>query len=89
MSNVVVPSTFRRILVNKISHKFKEATSIERVDCPKLKQHEMLVRNRYIGINASDVNFSAGRFVSDYEFCVELLCVVHLLTNVASICVQV
>lgn len=57
-----VPSTFRRLMVNKISHKFKEACSIQSVQTPVLKDTELLVHNRFVGINASDVNFSAGRY---------------------------
>jgi len=48
-------------MVNQVSHKFRDVTSLVQVNTPKLKSNEMLVKNRFIGINASDVNFSAGR----------------------------
>jgi len=60
----VIPRTFRRLMVNRVSHKFRDACSIESVPTPLLKDHEMLIRNRFVGINASDVNFSAGRSVA-------------------------
>ena len=56
-----IPPTFRRLMVNQISHKFREACAIETVKTPVLEDNQVLIRNRYVGINASDVNFSAGR----------------------------
>lgn len=50
-------------MVNKISHKFRESVSIETVNRPVLKDNQVLVRTRYLGINASDINFSAGRYL--------------------------
>lgn len=58
-----VPASFRRLMVNKISHKFRESVSIETVNRPVLKDNQVLVRTRYLGINASDINFSAGRYL--------------------------
>ncbi|XP_067948550.1 prostaglandin reductase-3-like [Watersipora subatra] len=59
---MAVPQTFRRLMVNRITYKFREACSIESVKTPKLGENDMLVKTRFVGINASDVNFSAGRY---------------------------
>ena len=34
---------------------------------PELKKKETLVKNHYVGINASDINFTAGRYAGDHK----------------------
>jgi len=48
----------------KLSSNFKEATVVETatIDPSTLKSHQLIVRNHVVGINASDVNFTAGRY---------------------------
>ena len=58
-----VPNSFRRLMVTKVSQKFRECVAVQTVNTPALKDSEVLVRTRYLGINASDINFSAGRYV--------------------------
>ena len=58
-----VPNSFRRLMVTKVSQKFRECVAVQTVNTPALKDSEVLVRTRYLGINASDINFSAGRLV--------------------------
>lgn len=58
--------TFRKIIGTKLSTNFREATAIVEAPFPKeLKPTELLVRNVYCGINASDINFSAGIYQPD------------------------
>lgn len=56
-----VPEKFQRVMVKQPSIDFKEACAIETVDTPTLADNEALVKNHFVGINASDINFSAGR----------------------------
>ena len=58
-----VPNSFRRLMVTKVSQKLRECVAVQTVNTPALKDSEVLVRTRYLGINASDINFSAGRLV--------------------------
>ena len=58
-----VPNSFRRLMVTKVSQKFRECVAVQTVNTPALKDSEVLVKTRYLGINASDINFSAGRLV--------------------------
>ncbi|CCW61877.1 unnamed protein product [Phytomonas sp. EM1] len=52
---------FKKIVANRLSKNFREATSIVEAVVPnELKGTELLVRNVFVGINASDVNFTAG-----------------------------
>lgn len=60
--------TFRKVVVQRLSVNFKEATKIITVPFPaKLRNTEILVKNKYLGINASDINFSAGIYQPDVE----------------------
>ncbi|XP_074510856.1 prostaglandin reductase 3-like [Sebastes fasciatus] len=57
-----IPSSMRKLVVNKLSPDFREAASIQTVAVPTPGDAELLVRNRFVGINASDINYSAGRY---------------------------
>lgn len=59
------PSQGRKIIIDTLSHDFKEASHV--VSCPiptedMLKPGHVLVKNIYCGVNASDINYSAGRY---------------------------
>ncbi|XP_023244806.1 prostaglandin reductase-3-like [Centruroides sculpturatus] len=58
----VLPKTFRKLMVVKKSIDFREAVSIVTTPMPTLKNNEILVQNRYVGINASDIIRSAGKY---------------------------
>ncbi|KAI9137245.1 putative oxidoreductase [Paraphysoderma sedebokerense] len=61
-----LPTSFRKIVVKKLSNDFDEATEIRTADMSttiqSLKPNEILIQNHYLGINASDINFTAGRY---------------------------
>lgn len=58
--------TFQKIVATKYSTSFREATTIIDVPYPmELKPSEVLVKNVYTGINASDINFTAGIYQPD------------------------
>ncbi|BFZ05052.1 hypothetical protein BsWGS_08088 [Bradybaena similaris] len=57
-----IPSNMRTILVKKLASNFREATEIVEVAVPKPGPKEVLVKNRYVGVNASDINYTAGRY---------------------------
>lgn len=60
-----LPRTFQKLMVTKKSLNFREATSVTTESMPDLKPNEILVRNKYVGINASDILRSAGSFPTD------------------------
>lgn len=72
-----LPTTFSKIVVHKLSSNFRDATRIERIPLdPKLLLSipgTLLVRVAFAGINASDVNFSAGRYHSSKQEAAEKL----------------
>ena len=58
-----MPHQARKIIVEKMSHDFRKATRIVNFELNKvLMPGHVLVKNKYCGINASDVNFSAGKY---------------------------
>ncbi|KAL3515268.1 hypothetical protein ACH5RR_022170 [Cinchona calisaya] len=65
LSNIQVPQSFEKIVVHTLSHKFRSATSIVRASLSlPLKSDHVLLKVIYAGVNASDVNFSSGRYFS-------------------------
>ncbi|KAL7754234.1 hypothetical protein RI367_000215 [Sorochytrium milnesiophthora] len=73
ISGANFPSTYRDIIVVKRTFKFEDATEIQEHSFSELlktieqKKKFILVRNHYVGINASDINYSAGRYTGTPE----------------------
>ncbi|XP_073103649.1 uncharacterized protein [Elaeis guineensis] len=62
-SKIDVPHTFEKIVVHTLSHNFRSATGIVRTELSlPIKPQHALVKVIYAGVNASDVNFSSGRY---------------------------
>lgn len=61
--------TYRKIVVTKLSSNFREATEIQTHSLSALLQQvqsaEVVIQIAYVGINASDVNFTAGKYMKD------------------------
>lgn len=57
-----IPSAIKKLVVTKLSPHFREAVAVQTVVVPTPGNEELLVRNRFVGINASDINYSAGRY---------------------------
>ncbi|XP_061772322.1 prostaglandin reductase-3-like [Nerophis ophidion] len=57
-----IPSSMKKVVVNKLSPNFGEAASVQNVPVPTPGDADLLVRNRFVGINASDINYTAGRY---------------------------
>lgn len=61
-------SLFRKIAVERLTVNFKEATRVISVAFPDtLRRTEVLVKNKFLGVNASDINFSAGIYLPDVK----------------------
>ncbi|PEN12850.1 alcohol dehydrogenase [Longibacter salinarum] len=54
--------TYRKLIATKLTTNFRDAAELVEEDVPELKPHEVLIRNVYAGINATDVNITAGRY---------------------------
>ncbi|XP_031731928.1 prostaglandin reductase 3 [Anarrhichthys ocellatus] len=57
-----IPSSMKKLVVNKLSPNFREAVSVQTVAVPTPGDADLLVRNRFAGVNASDINYAAGRY---------------------------
>nr|XP_020657472.1 prostaglandin reductase 3 isoform X1 [Pogona vitticeps] len=57
-----IPTSMKKLVATKLSSNFREAVTLRHVPVPLPGDHDLLVRNRFVGINASDINFSAGRY---------------------------
>ncbi|KAL6846276.1 hypothetical protein ACP4OV_023724 [Aristida adscensionis] len=63
--SIQTPEFFEKIVVHTLSHNFRNATRLDRVQLRlPIKAHNVLVKIIYAGVNASDVNFSSGRYFS-------------------------
>ncbi|KAH6818938.1 ARP protein [Perilla frutescens var. frutescens] len=63
--NVQIPQSFEKIVVHTLSHNFQSATRVVRASLRlPLKPDYVLMKILYAGVNASDVNFSSGRYFS-------------------------
>lgn len=59
---VALPTTYRKVISTRLLKDFRAATEIVEVPMPEPATDELLVRNRYAGVNATDVNISAGMY---------------------------
>ncbi|QDZ21995.1 alcohol dehydrogenase [Chloropicon primus] len=57
-----LPSQWKQLQVTKLSNNFSEATSMQHLNTLDCEENEVVVRVIYAGVNASDVNFSAGKY---------------------------
>lgn len=58
-----IPLTFEKIVVHSLSHNFRKATMKIQTELKlPVKPQHILVKIVYAGVNASDVNFSSGRY---------------------------
>lgn len=58
-----IPTSMKKLVVTQLSPDFRKAvTLMPSVPVPVPGDGELLIRNRYVGINASDINFSSGRY---------------------------
>ncbi|XP_072171706.1 prostaglandin reductase-3-like [Diadema setosum] len=59
---MALPNTFRKMVVNQLTTKFREAVNIVSVPMVEPGPSEVLIKTRFVGINASEINMSAGRY---------------------------
>jgi len=54
---------FQKLICTKLSSNFREATQIVQETLPPLAPTQVLVKNAFLGINASDINFTNGKYL--------------------------
>jgi NADPH-dependent curcumin reductase CurA len=56
------PNNYKKLIATRYSHNFREVLQIVEAEWADPAPNEVIVRNHYAGINASDVNMSAGLY---------------------------
>ncbi|XP_005100049.1 prostaglandin reductase-3 [Aplysia californica] len=59
---MALPATAKQVTITKLGTNFREVTEIRDVPVPKPQAGQVLVKNKFVGINASDINLSSGRY---------------------------
>jgi NADPH-dependent curcumin reductase CurA len=66
--------TYKKIVAHKYSKNFREASEIVSADIVQPGPGQLLIKTRFGGVNASDVNISGGVYFSDGNFPFDLGC---------------
>ena len=64
--------TYRKLIATTLTPHFRQAVDIAEEPVPTPGPGELVVRNRYAGVNATDVNVSAGRYSANPELPMDL-----------------
>ena len=72
-ATVRLPLTFKKLVCTRLTHVFREAVELQTAQIlpGDIKPGEIVVRNRYVGINASEINFTAGKLIM-LAYCMDL-----------------
>ena len=62
-----LPAEQQKLVVTKVTHKFREAVEMVKAPVAEPGAGELLIRNRFVGINATDINVSAGRYHNHWK----------------------
>ena len=62
MASSAVPKLYKKLVAVSLSQRFQEAVRLQSASTPTPGSGELLVRNKYAGVNASDINWTAGRY---------------------------
>ena len=57
-----IPKFYRKLVATSVTHNFRQAVQLKTVESVAPGPKELLVRTRYVGINASEINLTAGRY---------------------------
>lgn len=58
----MLPTTYRKVIAARFSNQFRDAAEIVETELKPPQPHEITIRTRYAGVNATDVNISAGYY---------------------------
>ncbi len=58
----MLPKTYRKVIAKHFSNNFREASQIVETELKPPTGFELTIRNHYAGVNATDVNISAGLY---------------------------
>ena len=64
--------TYKKLVATSFSTDFRDAAEVVEEDIPSLASNEVLIKNKYAAVNATDVNITAGRYEPDAELPLDL-----------------
>lgn len=63
----MLPQTYRKVVASRFSHHFREVAQIVETELAQPAPNEVILRNHYAGVNATDVNISAGTYTPNKQ----------------------
>ncbi len=64
--------TYKKLVATSFTTQFREAAEIVEEEIPTPASNEVLIKNKYAAVNATDVNITAGRYEPDAELPLDL-----------------
>lgn len=64
--------TYKKLVATSFSTDFGEAAEVVEEDIPEPASNEVVIKNKYAAVNATDVNITAGRYDPDAELPLDL-----------------
>ena len=61
----IMMASFKKLQVHKLSSNFAEATAVVEAPLVSPAPGQVRIKNHFAGVNATDVNISAGRYFTD------------------------
>lgn len=60
------PLTFKKLVCTELTNNFRKAVQQQtvRIAQTDVKPTDVIVRNKYVGVNASDINVTAGEYAA-------------------------
>jgi prostaglandin reductase 3 len=58
----MLPKSYRKVIATHFSKNFREAAQVVEAELQPPDSHEIIVKTHYAGVNATDVNISAGTY---------------------------
>jgi hypothetical protein len=58
----MLPKTYRKLVATRLSKSFRDVAQIVETELKPPGANEITIRNRFAGVNATDVNISAGKY---------------------------
>jgi NADPH-dependent curcumin reductase CurA len=65
-------STYKKLVATSFSTDFRDAAEVVEDEIPEPASNEVVIKNKYAAVNATDVNITAGRYDPDAELPLDL-----------------
>lgn len=59
----MIPKFYRKLVAQSLSENFRKVVKLQTVETARPSAGQLLVKAKYAGVNASDINWTAGRYI--------------------------